>query len=112
MATKFETSPLATDAPSTGSRWQHLLTPSPVPSREDIRRDAAARMGVPVELVDDSPTTDKSTPETGGSRPSGRLAGWLRGLLSPEPAAARRQRIEAEAAAELGLHDGPEQPSH
>ena len=112
MATKLETSPLATGAPSAGSRWRRLLAPSPVPSREDIRRDAAARMGVPVGLVDDSPVRHQASAETGDIRRPGRLAGWLRGLLSPEPAAARRQRIEAEAAAELGLHHGPDQPSH
>jgi hypothetical protein len=36
-------------------------------------------------------------------RPVGRVAGWLRELFRPEPPDARRQRIEAEAAAELGL---------
>ena len=34
---------------------------------------------------------------------SGRVVGWLRELFLPEPADARRQRIEAEAAAVLGL---------
>lgn len=36
-------------------------------------------------------------------RRSGRIVGWLRELFRPEPSSARRQRIEAEAAAELGL---------
>ncbi|MDQ3642311.1 MAG: hypothetical protein M3450_12815 [Actinomycetota bacterium] len=36
-------------------------------------------------------------------RRSGRIGGWLRELFRPEPAEVRRQRIEAEAAAELGL---------
>ncbi len=44
-------------------------------------------------------------------RRSGRIVGWLRELFRPEPADARRQRIEAEAAAELGLTT-PEQPDH
>ncbi len=109
MATKFETSPLTADAPARVSRWRRLLAPAPVPSREDIERDAAARLGVPVGLVAGSPDTDRSTGPAGPRRP-GRLTGWLRELVSPEPAAARRQRLEAEAAAELGLHDRAEQP--
>ena len=44
-------------------------------------------------------------------RPSGRIGGWLRELFRPEPADVRRQRIEAEAAAELGLTN-PQQPEH
>ena len=36
-------------------------------------------------------------------RRSGRIGGWLRELFRPEPADVRRQRIEAEAAAELSL---------
>ena len=34
---------------------------------------------------------------------SGRIGSWLRELFRPEPADVRRQRIEAGAAAELGL---------
>ena len=44
-------------------------------------------------------------------RRSGRIGGWLRELFRPEPADVRRQRIEAEAAAELGL-TSPEQYEH
>ncbi len=36
-------------------------------------------------------------------RRSGGIARWLRELFRPEPADVRRARIEAEAAAELGL---------
>ena len=36
-------------------------------------------------------------------RRCGRIGGWLRELFRPEPADVRRERIEAEAAAELGL---------
>ena len=36
-------------------------------------------------------------------RRSGGIGGWLRELFRPEPADVRRARIEAEAAAELGL---------
>jgi hypothetical protein len=41
----------------------------------------------------------------------GRIGGWLRELFRPEPADVRRQRIEAEAAAELGLSTS-QQPEH
>ena len=44
-------------------------------------------------------------------RPSGRIGGWLRELFRPEPADVRRQRIEAEAAAELRLTTA-QQPEH
>lgn len=44
-------------------------------------------------------------------RRSGRIGGWLRELFRPEPSAVRRQRIEAEAAAELRLTT-PEQHEH
>ncbi len=44
-------------------------------------------------------------------RRSGRIGGWLRELFRPEPAEVRRQRIEAEAAAELALTT-PQQPEH
>ena len=44
-------------------------------------------------------------------RRSGRIGGWVRELFRPEPADLRRQRIEAEAAAELGLTTAQE-PEH
>lgn len=44
-------------------------------------------------------------------RRSGRMGRWLRELFRPEPADVRRQRIEAEAAAELGLSTA-RQPKH
>ncbi len=44
-------------------------------------------------------------------RRSGRIGGWLREVFRPEPADVRRQRIEAEAAAELGLSTDL-QPEH
>ena len=44
-------------------------------------------------------------------RRSGRIGSWLRELFRPEPADVRRQRIEAEAAAELRLST-PQQPEH
>ena len=44
-------------------------------------------------------------------RRSGRIGGWLRERFRPEPADVRRQRIEAEAAAELGLTT-PQQTEH
>jgi hypothetical protein len=44
-------------------------------------------------------------------RRSGRIVGWLRELFRPEPPDVRRQRIEAEAAEELGLTT-PQQPEH
>ena len=44
-------------------------------------------------------------------RRSGHIGGWLRELFRPEPAEVRRQRIEAEAAAELGLNT-PQQSEH
>jgi hypothetical protein len=56
------------------------------------------------------PTADTASVQVEGRR-SGRIVGWLRELFRPEPAEARRQRIEAEAAAELGLNT-PEQPEH
>jgi hypothetical protein len=43
-------------------------------------------------------------------RRSGRIGGWLRELFRPEPADVRRQRIEAEAAAEL--ERATRQPQH
>jgi hypothetical protein len=52
------------------------------------------------------PTAEPATeqPRSGG------IAGWLRELFRPEPADARRQRIEAEAAAEL--ERATRQPQH
>ena len=44
-------------------------------------------------------------------RRSGRIGAWLRESFRPEPADVRRQRIEAEAAAELGLTTS-QQPEH
>jgi hypothetical protein len=44
-------------------------------------------------------------------RRSGRIVDWLRELFRLEPVDARRQRIKAEAAAELGLTT-PQQPEH
>ena len=44
-------------------------------------------------------------------RRPGRIGGWLRELFRPEPADVRRQRIEAEAAAELGWTDA-QQPDY
>ncbi|HEX2047122.1 MAG TPA: hypothetical protein VHF27_05115 [Acidimicrobiales bacterium] len=109
---KFETSPLAARARETGPRWRRLLAPEPVPSLEEIERDAAARLGVPADLVGGSPRTERATARVGGGRRPGRLTRWARELLSPEPEAARRRRLEAEAAAELGLHDRPERTVH
>ena len=48
------------------------------------------------------PATDAAATPVQERRP-GRIGGWLRELFRPEPADVRRQRIEAEAAAELGL---------
>lgn len=44
------------------------------------------------------PTTEDAPEQR---RPAG-IGGWLRELFRPEPADVRRQRIEAEAEAELG----------
>jgi GMP synthase PP-ATPase subunit len=99
LATRFETS-------TRGSRWRALLTPVPTLSREEIERDAAEQLGVPVDLLGETPAP---VPGHEVRRSRGRLTAWLRDAVSPEPATVRRQRLEAEAAAELGLHDGPEQ---
>lgn len=42
------------------------------------------------------------TTEPTEQRRSGGIGGWLRELFRPEPADVRRQRIQAEAEAELG----------
>ena len=49
-----------------------------------------------------------SRPDGEGTRIA-RVRAWARDLVRPEPADVRRRRIEAEAAAELGLKDGPAQ---
>ena len=54
-------------------------------------------------------------PPEGPSKFSGwqvRFGAWLRDLIAPESPAVRRQRLEAEAAAELRLRTGEEQPAH
>ncbi len=111
MATKFEGSPRP--APR---GWISRLGAGPTLSREDIERDAAATLGVPVDLLG-QPASPASEPEAeehsvpvarGGDRRPGRVPGWLRDLVSPEPADVRRQRLEAEAAAELGFSDHAE----
>jgi len=56
------------------------------------------------------PAADAAGTQVQERRP-GRIGGWLRELFRPEPAHVRRQRIEAEAAAELGLTN-PQQPEH
>ena len=56
------------------------------------------------------PAADAAAIQT-EERRSGRIGGWLRELFRPEPADVRRQRIEAEAAAELGLTT-PQQTEH
>ena len=103
MATKFEASPRPR---SRG--WRSLFSKPRTPTPEEIAREAATRLGVPVDLVGGTPA-GASAPAAAepADRRRGRLAGWWHDLVSPEPAAARRQRLEAEAAAELGLHDGP-----
>ena len=50
-------------------------------------------------------------PDAGhGESGLGRVVARLRGRLQSEPASVRRERLEREAAAALGLHDQPEQP--
>ena len=108
---KFDASPRPADTRTRGSRWRSVLASPPAPSRQELERDAAAQLGVPADLLGGTGAGGEATearpaPSRGG-RPRGRLAGWWRDLVSPEPAEARRQRIEAEAEAELGPHDGP-----
>lgn len=104
---------------SVGSRrrWRSRLGGSPTLTRKEIERDAAAQVGVsgdPLEQPPAKPVFEHdaepregtvqpapTTPEP-GPRPAG-VRGWLRELVSPEPADVRRRRLEAEAAAELGL---------
>ncbi len=45
---------------------------------------------------------DPTAQEATEQRRSGGIGGWLREMFRPEPADVRRQRIEAEAEAELG----------
>lgn len=56
------------------------------------------------------PAADTAATQVQDRRP-GRIGGWLRELFRPEPADVRRQRIEAEAAAQLGLTTS-QQPEH
>lgn len=56
------------------------------------------------------PAPDEGAVEV-NQRRSGGVGGWLRELFRPEPPNVRRQRIEAEAAAELGLTT-EQQPEH
>ena len=87
MAVKFDGSPHPGEAPA-GRGWLSRL-----------------RRGAPE-------TTQERGVQTHAPRPRrSSVAGWLRDLISPEPADERRRRIEAEAAAELGLN-GEHQPEH
>jgi hypothetical protein len=89
-------------------------------TREEIERDAAAQVGVSGEVVEqrstepaekvvepetgEQPVAEHADPATPATRPrSDGIRGWFRELVSPEPADVRRQRLEAEAAAQLGL---------
>ncbi|MDP8936865.1 MAG: hypothetical protein M3O23_03915 [Actinomycetota bacterium] len=85
-------------------------------SRHEIEREAAAELGIQAQL-DDEPSEPAPRPEPEEIAISGaeerrprRGVGWIRDLLEGESAAARRERLEREAAAELGVHDRPEQP--
>ena len=85
MAIKFEGSPHPGETPA-GRGWLSRL-----------------RGGAPE-------TTHEREVETHAPGPRrSSVAGWLRDLISSEPAEERRRRIEAEAAAELGL-SGEHQP--
>ena len=116
LASKFDSSPHAQEARSTRPRWLSRVGGEPSMTREDIRRDAAAKLGVPVGLLEPSTETrDAGTADAGpdqrdviethgqNRRRHRSLVGWLRNLVLTEPADARRQRLEAQAAAELGL---------
>lgn len=115
MAIKFERSPYADEAGSTRRRWPSRER-TPAMTRDAIRRDAAARLGVPVDLLEKSAGTTPEAPTAQAAhhtrRRRGSVVHWLRDLVSPEPAGARRQRLEAEAEAELGLsaQHQPERP--
>ena len=113
LATKFDASPRPLEGPSKLSRWRSLLAPAPIESREDIERDAAARLGVPLEVLTTAPAPDVPEVPAAAAAPArrGRLGGWLRNLVEAESPEARRQRFEAEAAAEVGLDDRQEQPA-
>ena len=87
MAIKFEGSPHPGEAPA-GRGWLSRL-----------RGDAPE-------------APQERGAETHAPRPRrSSVRGWLRDLISPEPAEERRRRIEAEAAAELGLN-GEHQPEN
>jgi hypothetical protein len=116
LAEKLETSTRPAEPRSPRARWLARLGAGPTMTREDIERDAAAQLGVPVGFLGQSEDTaaehdtgDQGVAITRAERRPGRIAGRLRALVSPEPADVRRQRIEAEAAAQLGVGDHGEQ---
>ncbi|MDQ4068548.1 MAG: hypothetical protein M3203_03585, partial [Actinomycetota bacterium] len=92
LAIKFDASPRPGHARSGVSRWRSLLTTPHTPTREEIERDAAAHIGVPVDLVGgerpEGPAPEPAGPSpaaTRTDRPRGRLTGWWRDLVAPEP---------------------------
>ena len=87
--------------------------PSPVKAYPACGKRGANRdVGIPEEVIPLAikydPAAEAAATQAGRS---GRIGGWLRELLRPEPADVRRQRIEAEAAAELA-RTTQRQPEH
>ena len=96
------------------SKWLSAVTgPQSRASRDEIERDAAAELGIqtptadrPVEAASEQ-EPDEIAPAGRDQRRPPRVVGWVRSLVDVESTEARRQRVEREAAAELGVHDRP-----
>ncbi len=111
MHTQFEASTSQQSGERRG-RWSRIWSGGRDElSREALEREAAAELGLgdgpraaePEPTSEPHPATDDATPSHRGRKPWSRL----RDVLSTESDAAWRERLEREAAEELGLSRPP-----